>query len=116
MNNPLSRRDTLKLAAAGVAAPWLSALPLTGAPAESSRSRRSGTDAVSSRIKVGQENSTPIELYVDRGLPQGHLAQRCTDAHLARRRGTFVELKDGPHGVLWTHAEQVNAQLVSFLV
>ncbi len=27
----------------------------------------------------------------------------------------FVELKDGPHGVLWTHAEQVNAQLVSFL-
>jgi non-heme chloroperoxidase len=28
----------------------------------------------------------------------------------------FIELKDGPHGVLWTHAEQVNAQLVSFLV
>jgi len=27
----------------------------------------------------------------------------------------FVELKDGPHGVLRTHAEQVNAQLVSFL-
>jgi len=27
----------------------------------------------------------------------------------------FVELKDGPHGVLWTHAEQVNTQLVSFL-
>jgi len=27
----------------------------------------------------------------------------------------LVELKDGPHGVLWTHAEQVNTQLVSFL-
>ena len=27
----------------------------------------------------------------------------------------FVELKGGPHGVLWTHAEQVNAELVSFL-
>jgi len=27
----------------------------------------------------------------------------------------FVELKDGPHGVLWTHAAQVNAELVSFL-
>ena len=27
----------------------------------------------------------------------------------------FIELKDGPHGALWTHAEQVNAQLVSFL-
>jgi non-heme chloroperoxidase len=27
----------------------------------------------------------------------------------------FVELKGGPHGVLWTHAGQVNAELVSFL-
>ena len=28
---------------------------------------------------------------------------------------TFVELKNGPHGVLWTHAEQVNRELVDFL-
>src|ERR1700732_4390460 len=28
---------------------------------------------------------------------------------------TFMELKGGPHGVLWTHAEQVNAELVKFL-
>ena len=27
----------------------------------------------------------------------------------------FVELKDGSHGVLWTHADQVNAELVQFL-
>jgi non-heme chloroperoxidase len=27
----------------------------------------------------------------------------------------FVELKGGPHGVLWTHAEQVNTELVKFL-
>ena len=27
----------------------------------------------------------------------------------------FVELKDGPHGVLWTHADEVNRELVSFL-
>jgi pimeloyl-ACP methyl ester carboxylesterase len=27
----------------------------------------------------------------------------------------FVELKGGPHGVLWTHAEQVNSELVKFL-
>jgi len=27
----------------------------------------------------------------------------------------FVELKGGPHGVLWTHAEQVNSELVRFL-
>ena len=27
----------------------------------------------------------------------------------------YVELPGGPHGVLWTHAEQINAELVSFL-
>jgi len=27
----------------------------------------------------------------------------------------FVELKGGPHGVLWTHAEPINAELVKFL-
>jgi len=26
-----------------------------------------------------------------------------------------VELKGGPHGVLWTHAEQINSELVKFL-
>jgi len=26
-----------------------------------------------------------------------------------------VELKGGPHGVLWTHAEQINSELVEFL-
>ena len=28
---------------------------------------------------------------------------------------TFVELPGGPHGVLWTHADQVNNELLSFL-
>ena len=27
----------------------------------------------------------------------------------------FVELKGGPHGVLWTHADKINAELVPFL-
>lgn len=27
----------------------------------------------------------------------------------------FVELPGGPHGVLWTHADQINSELVSFL-
>ena len=27
----------------------------------------------------------------------------------------FVELPGGPHGVLWTHAEQINSELVKFL-
>jgi hypothetical protein len=31
------------------------------------------------------------------------------------KNGKFVELPGGPRGVLWTHAEQVNSQLVRFL-
>jgi pimeloyl-ACP methyl ester carboxylesterase len=27
----------------------------------------------------------------------------------------FVELSEGPHGVLWTHADRINAELLSFL-
>ena len=27
----------------------------------------------------------------------------------------LVELPGGPHGVLWTHADQINAELVKFL-
>ena len=61
MKAPLSRRDTLKLAAAGVAAPLLAALPSTPAAAEPTTVQGTGT----SRIKVGQENSTPIELYYE---------------------------------------------------
>ena len=28
----------------------------------------------------------------------------------------YVELPGGPHGVLWTHADRINSELVSFLV
>src|SRR5467141_4479148 len=31
------------------------------------------------------------------------------------KNARFVELKGGPHGVLWTHAEQINSELVRFL-
>src|SRR5260370_41030853 len=61
MKTPLTRRDTLKLAAAGVAAPLLSALPVTAAGP--STVQGTGRAGMGSRIKVGQENSTPIELY-----------------------------------------------------
>src|SRR6266571_1016174 len=32
-----------------------------------------------------------------------------------RPAGRAKEPQDGPHGVLWTHAQQVNTQLVSFV-
>src|SRR6476660_3096624 len=31
------------------------------------------------------------------------------------KNARLVELKGGPHGVLWTHAEQINSELVTFL-
>jgi pimeloyl-ACP methyl ester carboxylesterase len=62
----LSRRDSLKLAAAALAAPLLSALPRTATGAESSSPTHSGArKGAMSMIKVGQENSTPIELYYE---------------------------------------------------
>src|SRR5260370_16019843 len=63
MKTPLTRRDTLKLAAAGVAAPLLSALPVTAAGP--STFQGTGRGGMGRRIKVGQENSTPIELYYE---------------------------------------------------
>lgn len=48
----------------------------------------------------------------DRILPPEATSRRqvklLANAHL-------VELPGGPHGVLWTHADEVNAELVSFL-
>ena len=61
MKAPVSRRDTLKLAAAAVAVPLVAALPSTAAAAEP----RTVPGTGSGRIKVGQENSTPIELYYE---------------------------------------------------
>src|SRR4029077_11757245 len=31
------------------------------------------------------------------------------------KNARLVELKGGPHGVLWTHAEQINSELLMFL-
>jgi non-heme chloroperoxidase len=48
----------------------------------------------------------------DRILPTEATAKR--QAKMTRN-ARYVELAGGPHGVLWTHAEQVNAELVKFL-
>src|SRR2546425_8225272 len=56
MKTPLSRRDSIKLAAAGVAAPLLSESPPFQSP---------GASPSSNRIRVGQETSTPIEIYYE---------------------------------------------------
>ena len=48
----------------------------------------------------------------DRILPPDATSRRQVTL-LANAR--LVELAGGPHGVLWTHAEQVNTELVKFL-
>jgi non-heme chloroperoxidase len=60
-------------------------------------------------------NSVPTLILhgdADRILPADAASRR--QAKLIKNV-SFVELKGGPHGVLWTHAEQVNAELVKFL-
>src|SRR5271166_5421085 len=54
--NSISRRDSLKLAAAGLTAPLLPTFSFANTSKESSPM---------SSIKVGQENSTPIEIYYE---------------------------------------------------
>ena len=62
----LNRRHAFKLAAAGLAAPWLPALPFAATAAESSSPTHSPARRYPmSVIKVGQENSTPIEPYYE---------------------------------------------------
>src|SRR5260370_7676432 len=63
MKTPLTRRDTLKLAAAGVAAPLLSALPVTAAGAEPSTFQRTGRAGIGSRIKQAHVTPTPTTPY-----------------------------------------------------
>jgi non-heme chloroperoxidase len=63
----ISRRDGLKLVAAGMAAALLPHTSQARTPGESSQSTHPSKEQapMSSYIKVGQENSTPIELYYE---------------------------------------------------
>ena len=61
------------------------------------------------------KNDVPTLLLhgdADRILPPDATSRR--QAKMIRNI-RFVELPGGPHGVLWTHADQINKELVSFL-
>src|SRR5580692_12301704 len=63
----ISRRDGLKLAAAGMAAallPYTSRTEAFSGSLQTTQSERK-REPMSSYVKVGQENSTPIELYYE---------------------------------------------------
>lgn len=60
-------------------------------------------------------NSVPTLLLhgdADRILPAGASSRR--QANMLKNV-RFVELKGGAHGVLWTHAGEINSELVKFL-
>ena len=48
----------------------------------------------------------------DRILPVDKTARRLKDLV---KNNTYVEIENGPHGLIWTHAEQVNKALLDFL-
>ena len=64
-------------------------------------------------ITVGTENSTSIDLYYeDRILPPDATSRR--QAKMIKHV-RFAEIAGGPHGLCWTHADRVNAELVPFV-
>jgi pimeloyl-ACP methyl ester carboxylesterase len=66
------------------------------------------------RKDVAKNNVPTLILHgdADRILPPDATSRR--QARMIKNV-TFVELPGGPHGVLWTHAERINAELVRFL-
>lgn len=66
------------------------------------------------RKDIAKNNVPTLILHgdADRILPPDATSRR--QAKMVKNV-KFVEPPGGPHGVLWTHADQVNAELVSFL-
>lgn len=52
-----------------------------------------------------------IQGDADRILPIDSTGRRL---HEAIKGSRYVEIKDGPHGIIWTHSEEVNRELLAF--
>ena len=52
-----------------------------------------------------------IQGNADRILPIDATGRRL---HEAIKGSRYVEIKDGPHGIIWTHSEEVNRELLAF--
>lgn len=66
------------------------------------------------REDISKNNVSTLIMHgdADRILPPDVTSRRQAKMMKDAR---FVEIPDGPHGVLWTHADQINSELVSFL-
>ena len=81
--------------------------------------RETATTGVDSWIEdfrqdVGKNTLPTLLLHgdADRILPADATSRR--QAKLLKDV-RFVELKGGPHGLLWTHADEINSELIKFL-
>ena len=70
--------------------------------------RRASSPTIDSRAVLA------IHGAADRIVPPGVSTARLRDEHLVDDL-TVVEIPDGSHVVCWTHAEEVNSALLSFL-
>src|SRR5690606_1562906 len=68
-----------------------------------------------SDVAAVRESSKPVLILhgtADRILPIDATAR---PFHAQVPDATYVEVEDAPHGLLWTHADDVNAALTAFL-
>ena len=69
------------------------------------------------RRVVGKADGRAVPTLILHGDADRILPPDATSRRQAKmiKKVKFVELPGGPHGVLWTHADRVNTELVSFL-
>src|SRR5947199_3836196 len=97
-------------------------------PAAITKRRPESRSTTMGTITVGKENSTSIDLYYEdhgagtpvvliHGWPlSGASWEKQTAAllkagHRVIKHVKFAEIAGGPHGLCWTHADRVNAEL-----
>ena len=70
-------------------------------------------------INVGKENSSNINIpsLIIHGNADRILPIDATAIPLSKciKKTRLVVVQDGPHGIIWTHAEKVNSTLLDFL-
>lgn len=81
-------------------------------------SPRGTLDCVSAWLTDFREDLKQINLPAliihgdaDRVLPVNATGRRL---HRSIKGSRYIEIKDGPHGIIWTHAEEVNRELLAF--
>jgi len=54
----------------------------------------------------------PSLMQIDASVVRYHKSAK--RRHQAIKGSRYVEIKDGPHGIIWTHSGEVNRELLAF--